>query len=161
MGRLRLATVVAALLGATSALAQSPAMVTSPLGVIGSTPAATMTAIPLGSVEIDVGGFGPPASTTCAFPGLSGPAATGGPVPTFDGGGLAGNATDGASCSADAATLPTTIPLGATEITTPGIDATPPPAMPLVPSTPFLDATTFGQPPMLEQPAASSAGGQF
>jgi hypothetical protein len=162
-------TLVAALLGCGSTLAQvggtgiSPLSATSPLAIGSGSPVAP-TGIPLGATEMTAPGTSPAPSTTMSCSTAGGPTSQTA-TPLFDGGGMAGVATSACAGTGSAGTggagtggagtagaglsMPTIstlqagragIPLGSTEIGSAGLS--PPPPVSTMFVSPIVPSTT-------------------
>jgi hypothetical protein len=160
-----MATMAASLLGCGSVLAQVGGVGTSPLGAasplaMGPAMSVGPTGIPLGATEMTTPGTSPAPSPTMGCSSAGGPTSQTA-TPLFDGGGPAGAASSGcagtggagSSMPAQSTTLQVGragIPLGSTEIGSPGLSPPPPVSTmfvsPIVPSitTPL---STMGTPP--------------
>jgi len=182
------ATLAAALLSCGSTLAQVGAMATQPLAATSPFPMGTSapvgaTGIPLGATEMAAPGTSPAPPATIGMMGCSGPGGSTSQTATglFDGGGMAGApsncagaggvTTGGAGAAGTAPSMPrlstlqaggANIPLGSTELASPGLSPLPPVPTPYVspitPSTTAPLSTTGASPSMTAAPPCPVTG---
>lgn len=168
MKRFFFAATAVALLGGAPVVAQStlsvtPGMVTSPLGILGTTAPTASAGIPLGSTELDSPGLSPVPSDSVTCPSTTPTNTTGtsNVLPTFDGGGVGGTSTSSACPTTASAPSTNTasgatsssggsIPLGAAEIDSAGVAP-----IPATPSMNSMSTTTTPLPSVTPAPAPS------
>jgi hypothetical protein len=176
-----IATLAAILAGGSSVIAQvggpgmSPLSTTSPLA-IGSGPTVAPTGIPLGATEMTAPGTSPAPPSMMGCSGAAGPTSQASTA-LFDGGGMAAASSacagTGAGTGSTASSMPTpstlragraNIPLGSTEMDSPGLGPLPPISTtfvsPIVPSTasPLSTSTIGSSPPMAATPPCPVTG---
>jgi len=168
---------LATVLVCSSALAQvdgvgtSPFSATSPLAIGSGSPVGP-TGIPMGATEMTAPGTSPAPSSTMSCSSAGGPTSQTATA-LFDGGGMAAasSACAGTGSAASSMPAPSTlragragIPLGSTEMASPGLSPLPPISTtfvsPIVPSTasPLSTSTIGGSPPMAATPPCPVTG---
>jgi hypothetical protein len=168
-------TLAAILVGGGSVLAQvggtgtSPLSATSPLAIGSGSPVAP-AGIPLGATEMTAPGTSPAPSSTMSCSSAAGPTSQTATA-LFDGGGMAAasSACVGTGSAASSMPAPSTlragragIPLGSTEMDSPGLSPLPPISTtfvsPIVPSTASPLSTIGSAPPMAATPPCPVTG---
>ena len=181
-----MAALAAVLLGCGSALAQVGAMGTQPLAAttplaMGTSAPVGSTGVPLGATELAAPGTSPAPPATMGMTGCSSPGGSTSQTANalFDGGGMAsassscagaGGTTNGGA-GADSSSMPrlptlqagrANIPLGSTELASPGLSPLPPVPTPYVspitPSTTAPLSTTGASPSMTAAPPCPVTG---
>jgi hypothetical protein len=185
-----IATLGAALLGCGSTLAQVGAMGTQPLAAtsplaMGTSAPVGSTGVPLGATELAAPGTSPAPPATMGMMGCSSPGGSTSQTATalFDGGGMAGASsscagaggavTGGAGADGTGSSMPhlstlqagrANIPLGSTELASPGLSPLPPVSTTFVsPITPSITAplSTLGASPSVTATPPCPVTGTF